>query len=145
LKRFEVFDAVGVNWLINGSNSDAKREDGVVLERFPRHAHRNAGNNRRAKAIVNPRIVVRVSIHTARSRQKGRVVDVLGHWIDDNRSAGSPIHQLFRLNHYSKKLAGEIAVKRPRLLATYFNPNHEEELRNRLVEDFRLIHDMIQE
>jgi hypothetical protein len=144
LSRFELFDAVRVNWLVYGSNFHEKREVGLVLERFPYHSHWNWGKNRHVKIIVNPRVAVSVSIHTARYRRNGGLVDVLGCRIDENKSTGSPTHQVLHLNHYGTKSEEEFGIKRARGLAIHFTPRHEEQLRNRLVQDFHSMHDVIQ-
>jgi hypothetical protein len=144
LRRFELFDAVRVNWLVYRSNSHSTKQDGLVLERFPFHSHWNLGKNRHVKVIVNPRIAASVSIHTACYPRDRGLVNVLGRRIDENKSNGSPMHQVLRLNHYWTKSAEEFAVKRARGLAIHFNLKHEEELRNKLGQDLRSIHDVIQ-
>lgn len=59
----ESYGAMGVNWKVFGSNDDYFGSEGLVIERFTKHAKFNFDSNRHIKTFLKPKFVKKMNIH----------------------------------------------------------------------------------
>lgn len=107
--------AIGLNWLIFGSAGQIEKQDGLVIERFTKHAHPTFSTNRHIKTIARVKAVDRAHIHMCELRH-GNYVDAIGRKIeviDSGFSENVVIHgaQVF---HYIVKSLDEFREKQRR-------------------------------
>lgn len=104
------FAAVGINWLIFGTNFKKEKENGLVIERFLRCDDDKLGGNAHIKTIYNPRAVTDIYAHNgefiygyACISQNGS--EIPGAYFRDSNNDKIAIH------HYASKSEAEY-VKR---------------------------------
>jgi hypothetical protein len=118
MRRFEDAPGVRMNWVTFGTNGLKTRENGLVIERFPRHTAFDLYRNRHTKTIVNPRMVVRCAVHV-HFYVNGKVeVDVQGRELRRSCLEHPAVHITLRVNHYWTKSEEEFRLKRLRGRAT---------------------------
>lgn len=107
LKKYEKYNQIIINWTLYGSSGHKKKTEGLVIERFTKHAR---SLSRAPKAIVNPLAVVQIDIHKH---------IVLGKSLEVCRQ----LFQDFRINHYAIKSEEEYSLKKRRG-DVIFDTNH---------------------
>ncbi len=125
---YEQFSQFLVHWVLYGSSGRKERGEGLVIERFRKHADRVSSHT---KAILNPRKVWAADIHYCYVIGKScNEAKKSVHRIRDY-SKETPVANSIRINHYCCKSWEEFLGKRLRSDATI--PN---DLNERCTDDF---------
>jgi hypothetical protein len=114
LRRFEGKPGVEINWVMFGTNGKMRRENGLVMERFPIHTAWDLPENRHVKTIVNPRMVERCETHRHFYMNRGHAVDMKGREAKEWFLDVPPVHETLWINHYWTKSVEEFQLKRLR-------------------------------
>ncbi|MDR1072026.1 MAG: glycosyltransferase family 92 protein [Rickettsiales bacterium] len=117
--------AVEINWVVYGSGGAAKREPGLVIERFRDHSLPSDPVNRPVKTIADPRrILTFFSTHTP-VLWFGKRVNAAGDRIRKMWSRRPPAGQdIIRINHYMVKSEEEFYEKQLRGDALFGDARH---------------------
>lgn len=114
LKRFEVFAAVEINWLVYGSGGHKTKSPGTMMERFRFHSLPGHRLNRHVKSIVNPReVFTMIGCHEA-AKISGSIADSHGQPVTKNFREREPQQDIIRINHYAVRSYEEFLEKQAR-------------------------------
>jgi hypothetical protein len=121
LRGLEGSPGISLNWVMYGWNEKEKKEDGLVLERFPAHGPWDMCENRHTKIIFNPRMIESIGLHEHHYLYHLRSKNPLGKWNVQDMFDRPPVLKVLRLNHYWTKSAEEFYYKRLRGWASGMN------------------------
>lgn len=98
--------AVGVHWVLYGSNGHEEKSDGLVIERFTK---RQAGVDQHVKSICRLAKTISTGNDPHAFKLSGYAVDEKGFALDEHygRSPKGATADVLRINHYHTKSRGE--------------------------------------
>jgi hypothetical protein len=103
LMGFEGLPGVAVNWLTYGYGGQIEKNDGLVIERFKSHSDQNIQFNRHTKLIVNPRSILNIDVHHAKSVDGRHIVNTCGEEIKTYCMDYPLCYHKMWINHYMTK------------------------------------------
>jgi len=120
LDRFQDESAIAINWKMFGTSHRDKAETGLVMERFLRCAALAHGGNRAVKTLAKCSALIDPNLHNHQFVAGTRYRTVTGEVVPEGlgRIAGTPTHDIVRINHYFTKSAEEWKAKVARGRAT---------------------------
>jgi len=120
LKDFEVYPALGVNWVMYDSNGHIKKPDGLVIENYTRtYKDSNDWHNTHIKSIINPRKVKKCQQpHFCEYMNNQKAVNENLIPIDGPFTENNSVKKM-RINHYYSKSQNEFIAKINRGMATH--------------------------
>lgn len=113
LKSYEKYPALAIHWLIYGDSGHKHQTDGLVIERFTKHAVTDFIKNRHVKVILNPRKTYRMKVHNALFAGRKCAVNENGRPAPHSQNKNITMNKV-RINHYYGKSWGEYQIKRAR-------------------------------
>lgn len=117
------FDAIAINWKMFGSSGHAKREPGLVIERFTRCARRSFRGNRAVKTLARTSVVDTPRVHTCHFTEGTEYKTVAGEVlppVDPERptypagESTTVTHDTIRIHHYFTRSREEWEAKAAR-------------------------------
>jgi hypothetical protein len=117
LRQHEEAPGVVMNWLVFGSAGRWFRTAGLVMERFKDFAPSSFSWNRIIKSIVNPRKLLKFSVHYGEFVGGAHDIDTHGKihdYFHFTRPSLPPLHDVIRIHHYWTKSYEEWTMKRAR-------------------------------
>lgn len=101
LAEYGQLGAIAINWKMFGSAGLARREPGLVIERFTRCASRDFTSNRSIKTLARTNLIEIPRVHTAHFAPGTVYQTVLGEPIAEHAGRSSRVdHDTIRINHY---------------------------------------------
>jgi len=99
------YGAMGLNWSVYGSSDDYFSADGLVIERFTKHAPLEYNNNRHIKTLLKPSFVEKMHIHECVLNHGAYCTSLNEKMCFDQSGARTEttIHSKLRINHYVVK------------------------------------------
>jgi hypothetical protein len=134
LSDFEGCAGVALNWLTYGYSGHIEKTGGLVIERFKSRSNENIEYNRHTKLIVNPRFILRMQVHHARSIAEKHIVNTRGEEIKTYCMDYPPCYEKMRINHYRTKSfdedwyrrgGGVCDIPRQQLIDTFIKTQEE--------------------
>ncbi|GHT43713.1 hypothetical protein AGMMS49965_18070 [Bacteroidia bacterium] len=110
LRDFEDVSGIEINWMMYGSNGQRERTEGLVMERFTKHAFADYPLNRHIKTVFNPRSVWVAGVHEAQYFD-GKGVNTHKEEIQNYFLEREPLFDKIRINHYFCKSETEYLLK----------------------------------
>lgn len=102
--------AIGLNWLMFGSNGLKEKTDGKQMRKFLKHNEYKAPVNKHIKSIVRPELVEGFNTPHDCRYISGNCCDVLGNVLNGPFTE-TPIHKIAWINHYYTRSEAEIQIK----------------------------------
>jgi hypothetical protein len=134
LADFEGCAGVALNWLTYGYSGHIEKSAGLVIERFKSCSDQTVEYNRHTKLIVNPRFILRMEVHHAKTIAEKHIVNTRGEEIKTYCMDYPPCYEKMRINHYRTKsfdedwyrrMGGGVGASRQKLIDTFIKNQAE--------------------